>query len=65
MRIADLNEDKDRLDRIELYHREMDDFDRRSYPGKTMWVLFAESGAQGKTRRIIDASLPPETTQAD
>ncbi len=46
-----------RLDKLELFHREMDDWDRKMNPDKTMWVLFAKKGAQGTTRRIIDASI--------
>lgn len=58
-RAAELMADKDRLDRLELYHREMDAWDRKQMAGKTMWVLFATDGVQGASRRIIDATLPP------
>jgi len=52
--------DARRLDRLELYHREMDDFDKKTHPGKTMWALFADEGAQGETRSIVDAAIPRE-----
>jgi hypothetical protein len=54
-------EDAERLDRLDLYHREMDEWDRKTHPGKTMWVLFADDGVQGDTRRIIDAAIAKES----
>lgn len=52
-----IRKDTERLDKLELYHREMDEFDKRLHPGKTMWVLFADEGVQGNVRKIIDASI--------
>jgi hypothetical protein len=55
--LRESKKDAARLDKLELYHREMDDFDKKMNPGKTMWVLFADEGVQGCSRRIVDASI--------
>jgi len=54
--------DGERLDWLDknIFHREMDDFDKRQYRGFTMWVTFAPNGTQGTARKIIDAAIDQE-----
>ncbi len=58
-RIAELERDAARLDWLDknIFHREIDSFDKRLYPGSIMWVTFAPQGTQGTARRIIDAAM--------
>jgi hypothetical protein len=51
--------DAERLDWFDknIFHREMDEWDRKQMPNSVMWVLFAPKGTQGSARRIIDAAI--------
>jgi len=51
--------DSARLDWLDqnVFHREMDDFDRKVEPNRTMWVFFGKPDVQGSARRIIDAAM--------
>jgi hypothetical protein len=58
---AELRKDAERLDHVELFAREPDDWERKygvCRDGKTQcWTFYAPKGAQGSTRAIIDAAI--------
>jgi hypothetical protein len=51
--------DAQRMDHLDknIFHREMSDWDKRLYPGHSMWVTFAPEGVQGSARKILDAAI--------
>ena len=40
-----------------IFHREMDDWDKERMPTMNMWVMFAPKGVQGAARNIIRAAI--------
>ena len=40
-----------------IFHRELDSFDRMLYKESTMWVTFAPNGVQGSARAILTAAM--------
>jgi hypothetical protein len=53
-----------RLDWLDenIFHREMEPWDKRRAPGHRMFVLFAPDHVQGTARKIIDAARTPVTS---